>query len=255
MDSPQELLNQIHATGIFILDPEQFTSMTDRADQAKQIRPQLLSIRERVHEAQAALQHQPENTNAYRHLPAYQLLDDILGELELALRAFINDAEARIPRYGTVFFEQDNRWHIGTQRQVEALRLERQAQTMAQPMQNVEISLRDVRSKLKVTQRDLYRHSERPRGVRVGIVGVALSLMGVGASIVLQNLPVLILTGVGLVLVIVSAVMFLRWRQHENRLVQRMQDLHRRGQELTQQQEALQARHAEIASKRQTLET
>lgn len=245
MVSPQELLNQIHATGIFILDPQQLNSMADRAEQAKQIRPELLNIRQQIETAQAECT--PHDA------PAYQLLNDITGQLEIALRAFVTDAEAKIPRYGTVFFERDGRWYIGTQQQAEDYRLEREAQALAKPMQNIEVALRDVRSKMKVVQRDLYRHDEAMRGLRPAIIGGLLVAGGLVGYVATGLSPLLVVAGAGLLLLIVSAGLYLRWRRRENELQQRMQALHQRGRELTQKQDALQARHDEITSKRRSL--
>jgi hypothetical protein len=246
MESPQQLLDKIHESGIFALDDKSLPTASDRADRAKQINPQLRQIRE--HAQQAIQQARQDN-----HRLPYALLDELTEELEIALRAFITDPNARIPQYGRVIFKKEGHWHIGTQSQAEDWALQRQAQALALKINAVEMALSDTRSKLKTAQRDLYRHDEAGRGVRLGVVGVLLVIAGVALYFVTQITPVLGLAGAGVLLLVVGVILFVRWRSRRHKLDDRFDTLQKRGREQFKQQQLLQERQAQIASRREQL--
>lgn len=235
MDTPQELLDQIHATGIFALDARTLSTMTDRAERAKQIRRQLLQIRER---ARTAYKNAPQDNNRL----AYQLLDSVTHDLEIALRAFVTDPDARIPRFGTVFFEQGGRWHIVSHSQADEWKRQRQAQQQAQKAESLETALNATRGKLKAAQRDLYRHDEAGRGIRLSVAGALLAILGFVLFAATQMTLILAITGIGALLLVIGIAIFIRWRTRQRRLQQRFDQLQTRGREQMRQQRALQER-------------
>ena len=248
MESPQQLLDQIHESGIFALDDRTLPTAADRADRARQINPQLRQIRER---AQTAMRQARQDN---RRLP-YEILDELAQQLEIALRAFITDPNAQIPRYGTVIFEKEGRWHIGSPSQAEDWALQQQAQSLMLKNNALERELSDTRSKLKTAQRDLYRHDEAGRGVRLAIAGVLLVVAGIALYALTRITLTWGVAGVGLLLLIAAAIMFVRWRARQRLLDERFDTLQKRGREQFKQQQRLQERQAQIASRRDRLQT
>ena len=239
-------MTKIHQSGIFALDDKSLPTATDRADRAKQINPQLRQVRD--HAQRAIRQAKQDN-----HRLPYEILDELTQELEIALRAFITDPNARIPQYGRVFFQKEGHWHIGTQREAEDWALQRQAQALDLKIKTVDMALSDSRSKLKTAQRDLYRHDEAGRGVRLGVVGVLLVIAGIVLYALTQTAPLLGLAGVGVLLLVAAVILFLRWRTRQRQLDDRFDKLQKRGREQFKQQALLQERQSQIASRREQL--
>ena len=245
-ESPQRLLDLLHETGIFALDDRDLPTAVDRAERAKQINPQLRHIREQAHRAARKIRDESR-----QH--AYALLDELVQDLEVSLRAFITDPNARLPLYGTVIYEQEGHWHIGTPAQAEDWALQRQAQSLALKGKALDQALSDTRSKLKTAQRDLYRHDEAGRGIRIGVVGGLLLILGIALYVITRQPPVLGAAGIGLLLLGIAGAMFFRWRTRQRALDVWFDTLQQRGREQFKLQQRLQERQAQIAKKRDAL--
>ncbi len=247
MDTPQELLNQIHATGIFALDGKKLETTEARVEQAKRLRPELRAIRARIESAQQTLKAQ-KNRNA---AVPYKHLEDLLDRLEFVLRELLTDPTVKMPYYGTTFFgdAELGEWHIGTPQQAEVWKLERQEAALADQYASLEMKLEAARKKLKSAQHALFLHKEEGRGIRWIVAGIVLLIIGIGAVLLTQVMPLLAISAVGLLLLVIGGIRFRRWNARTGQIRSQADKLRAAVQALTEQLDSLRAKHTRIVER------
>lgn len=247
MDTPQELLNQIHATGIFMLDGRKLETTEARVEQARRLRPELRAIRTRVETAQQALKaHKNRNaTVPYRHL------EEILDRLEQSLREFLTDPTVKIPFYGTTFFgdTESGEWHIGTPQQAQTWQLERQEAALAEHYANLEVKVEAARKKLKSAQHALFLQKEEGRGIRLMVIGAVLLVAGIAAALATQIMPLLAISTVGVLLLVIGVIRYRRWNTRTSQIRTQAEKLRATVQALTEQLDSLRAKHARVVER------
>ncbi|HLV36723.1 MAG TPA: hypothetical protein VKY59_16485 [Spirillospora sp.] len=247
MDSPQQLLDQIHATGIFALDARKLPAIEDRVEQAKRIRQQLREIRARV---QAAVQSRRVK-GANRQLAPYEYLDEMLDKLEYALREFLTDPTTKIPYYGTVFYgdPRTGEWYLGTPEQARTWKLERREQELAQQFERLQSALEETRRKLKTNRRQSAANRGVIRGAVFCVLALVLIVAGVALALAAQN-PVFLLAGlIGLLPLIVGVIGIARWNRRRRQLEAQARTLRAQGRALTAEMEVISQQHQEVVRK------
>ena len=254
MDSPQALLDQIHATGIYALDARELTETEDRVQKVKQIRPEIMAIRVRIQAAKKAIQ--SKRTRAARsQLVPYDYLEEILDKLEVALREFVTDPSVKMPVYGTVFFGnfEQGEWYLGFPRQAQIWKLEGQEKVLEEQLARLQPVQEDTSTKFKAARRAFNAHTGIIRRLFWVVLGLVCIGVGLAAALKTEVTLWLLISAAGAVFLLVGGVASLLWNRKHGQLRAQSHRLQELNERLTRQIGTLDRQQMKIASRLQQL--
>lgn len=132
MNTPQDLLDQIHSSGILQLNLTEISTKTARLEQIKLARQKLRLIKKQLQDARSIVKAKWDGRNQYEkvqendELQPYQKIEDVILRIEIALSEMEINHNATMPIYGKRIYGNSSFkfWDIGSENDAQIWELE-----------------------------------------------------------------------------------------------------------------------------------